>query len=230
MLDTLTDYQQGRFPLPILKLEYLVPKWISAYRYVCCCASLFHWIPSQSTTTWSSSLCSSECFKVNSSNIGDKIDVMVWKSYSSEAFSLTQPYTKCHGKGKQKLYVAVCESYVLLTLAERSELNQFSSVTLMQIKQKLRDELNFRLWYNPVSFLTNRKRDRFSCLYKKVYSKSEVWKGKLWYIEQAYYLYISETLHRMPSEKSIWVAWSNLDTIHLCAWERLWTDQTVSGY
>lgn len=32
------------------------------------------------------------------------------------------------------------------------------------------------------------------------------------------------------SEKSIWVAWSSLGTIHLCAWERFWTDQTTLGY
>lgn len=35
---------------------------------------------------------------------------------------------------------------------------------------------------------------------------------------------------RATSEKSIWGAWSNLSTTHFCAWEILWTDQTISGY
>lgn len=68
------------------------------------------------------------------------------------------------------------------------------------------------------------KKKQISRLYKKVHSKNEVWKGKFWYIEQVYYLYISEALHRMQVKK--------VSTLvqYTCVPERLWTDQTTSGY
>lgn len=116
-----------------------------------------------------------------------------------------QPHTALHKMPWKRQREALCGCRWIICPIDISwkkliKSIQFSNTHINQTKIKRWAE--FKATPQRCGISKQQKKKQISCLYKKVYSKSEVWKGKIWYIEQAYYLYISETLHSMQVKKA----------------------------